>query len=1624
MITGYTRPQLTIKQVLDVIADTEERTLHALATGPQFDLFRYTNADERAAMTGTAFVKNTNPDPAERQLIAYEGLEPTHVVDTGFVKLYGENLEGQLWAAESADLPADANEFDFRIPSLSEPNKVKVTRRGAILLAGYNAGGGGFIDSVSVIYGGTGYDPSTTIEQAVIGGTGTGAYVTMTTNASGVVVSAVASSPGVGYTADVQFEADAASVNVGVEGSTLLADLHGREVKAGDILYTTFGGNTIRRTVTGVEKDLVPSHYGVDNGKSNKLFGASNLNPITSETAAVSNKSAPPGWSVNLAHSSVLGINVTAGGGGYTTVPTIGISSPLSVQGGLSWPTQQAAATAVTASGVVTAINMDVIGSGYFTGGLVGFQITNGGSGYSSVNPPTITIGAPPAGGIQATATAVIVGGVLTDLNITDPGAGYTSVPTITVVGGGGTGAAVTGIINNGAVRSVAVSDPGAGYATPPVVDFTAGAGSGAAATAYLGVVTPVVNAGGTGYIVGDVVTVSGGTAVTAATLRVTSVSSGVVTGLEVVEMGAYSAIPTDPASTTGAGADDLTVDLDWGVSLVVMTTHGSGYLEGDAVTPDAGSAVFAPDIVYVQIATITGGGGAGATATLDIQSVPEDWSGLLEGAIYDNKYGERYTLTVTTGGSGATSARVRIRSNSGTFTADDAVAYHYGLGYLITHSALGGLVIDLRPGSASTALVVGQTFTFVITGKYKPLLLQADGQVSAVNIIDPGDYSAFGAGILAAVAPPPAGGTNALVTLIAGIVGASINTAGSGYVQGETLTIAGGTGSGATVTITSVGGSGEVTGVSVATGGAYTAFPSTPNTPTGGSGTGCQLDLVFGITNAVVGNPGSGYVHPPTVTITGGTATTPAVITLDIETEENASDLAVVKSGVFVGEVDTRYKVQVIRGSDVGNVRDSFGGARVRITDSAGIDTIQETDVAHNTIYPLGTLGLQFKFPTNTLSPSGLTNGVTATGSVTVGAGAVTAIAVTLAGSGYVDPPTLTIVGDGTGATAEATVLDGEVLFVTVTNGGSGYTSATVAFSAPIAYQRGLRKGDVYYIDAVAESKTGAAATIVLNGQVVDITGWTVGDVETNKLDIDLRMLFSGYIDPKRNTAPVEAWEAGDNTTGGILLKDTLAIEETERDSGWEWLTVEDSAFAKLYAHWRGLVPITSADTIKLYYSESEILEKFGAFDPDNPVCYGAIIAFRGAQGKPIYVVKTGSNDLAGYAAVLKQAERVDGILTMCPMSRDRSIQDAFSDHVSKVSAEDWKLWRRAYIATQNPGKFSIIDTVDGQQVISVVLAGAGGNIRVIWSGGDFITRGVEAGDLFRTNYSTDGWGDQTYEEYEILSVIAEDELLLKTGPAAPIDPAEKFEIWSPDNGASQADYAGEVSDDFLDRRTINVWCDSPIKLDADSEPFIQDPIYLAAEIAGLRSAVLPQQGLTYTELDHSVDRAPQMFTKYTNDDLDVAAAKGTMIVTQDLEDGPVYIRHQLTTETRYGSLYYEDSVGVNLDVISYAIKDILQPYIGKRNVNTETIEEIETKMRDVLGTFLDDPGNGTVIGPALLAFRDLSVAVDPVLRDRINISVTLELPLPVNYIAVTLRATTGSDETFTVEVAATETV
>ena len=126
------------------------------------------------------------------------------------------------------------------------------------------------------------------------------------------------------------------------------------------------------------------------------------------------------------------------------------------------------------------------------SGGAVG--MLNVGTGYTA--PPSVVVSAPDdAGGKQATAEAILVGNVVSEVIWTQPGTGYTKSPTITLSGGGGTDAqAIASLLSfrTGQIYYQLLNG-GNGYTSGNVV-VTGGGGDGTAVGTFICANGTVVN--------------------------------------------------------------------------------------------------------------------------------------------------------------------------------------------------------------------------------------------------------------------------------------------------------------------------------------------------------------------------------------------------------------------------------------------------------------------------------------------------------------------------------------------------------------------------------------------------------------------------------------------------------------------------------------------------------------------------------------------------------------------------------------------------------------------------------------------------------------------------------------------------------------------------------------------------------------------------------------------------------------------------------------------------------------------------------------------------------------------------------------------------------------------------
>ena len=303
-----------------------------------------------------------------------------------------------------------------------------------------------------------------------------------------------------------------------------------------------------------------PAGSTVTTGGTLDLAGQSVTEPITLNNGSLINSSATPAGVT----SGVLGVGIASA--------TVALSGDASVT--------------YSGSGTGAAATL-LLG---LTPGT--FTITNGGAGYTGTSAhPTVTITG--GGGTGATATAVVtVTGTVasvTGVNITNPGIGYTTAPTLIISAPtAGTQATASGNATNFALDGIEETAPGSGYLTAPTATLTASTGS---ATLAIPVISGV-NLAGAGSV--------GGTG------NITL--AGVVSGIGMLNKIGPDTVNLTAPNTYGGGTT---------VNAGTLVAGVTGALPSGAVSITGGTLQLAPS---TGLATITSLAISG-TGTFDINN-------------------------------------------------------------------------------------------------------------------------------------------------------------------------------------------------------------------------------------------------------------------------------------------------------------------------------------------------------------------------------------------------------------------------------------------------------------------------------------------------------------------------------------------------------------------------------------------------------------------------------------------------------------------------------------------------------------------------------------------------------------------------------------------------------------------------------------------------------------------------------------------------------------------------------------------------------------------------------------------------------------------------------------------
>jgi hypothetical protein len=318
-------------------------------------------------------------------------------------------------------------------------------------------------------------------------------------------------------------------------------------------------------------------------------------------------------------------------------------------------------------------------------------------------------------------------------------------------------------------------------------------------------------------------------------------------------------------------------------------------------------------------------------------------------------------------------------------------------------------------------------------------------------------------------------------------ITGFNITNFGVGYTSAPTVTITDSTGTGA-VAVASIGTS-TITSINVANGGSGYVSPQLSFSGGGGSGVSAIPTVVAGVITAVtIVTPGFGYTSVPTIVVS------------------DPSGSGAVLTPVLSGSP--------ITGITVTNGGSNYTSPSVSITGGSGAGAVASAIVE-----------------------TGIIDSITLYGGVKE-------VVVITPGSGYIEPPEITLTGDGQYALAKAKLYADKVISTYIVNSGEDYTSPpTVTFGTPFESFRTVYTNEQFsqgtnLYTVVDNGVLGSLIPVHTSGTVVSSPAWVANtSVSANTTVYVSNRLYKVIIaGTTGSTAPSHT--SGSTTNGSATLE------------------------------------------------------------------------------------------------------------------------------------------------------------------------------------------------------------------------------------------------------------------------------------------------------------------------------------------------------------------------------------------------------------------------------------------------------------------------------------------------------
>lgn len=406
------------------------------------------------------------------------------------------------------------------------------------------------------------------------------------------------------------------------------------------------------------------------------------------------------------------------------------------------------------------------------------------------------------------------------------------------------------------------------------------------------------------------------------------------------------------------------------------------------------------------------------------------------------------------------------------------------------------------------------------------------------------------------------------------------------------------------------------------------------------------------------------------------------------------------------------------------------------------------------------------------------------------------------------------------------------------------------------------------------------------------------------------------------------------------------------------------------------------------------------GKIDPDNPLAFGIAAALAATDLAVHGVIVADKDSVTSHQLALDFLGSKE-VYSLVPLSQNAAVLDLYPTHVDLFSESANKKERIAFLCP-------LITQFEAFQTSRTATAPVGTppTSRFSDSGAKFSTNGVPVGAVLRvtaigvgktlvidSSDKTSELASKGFFEIQIASIINETDVdIVGQFTADPGDvtySVKSKDFTQPQKALNQSGAAAGENN----RRIRHVFPDQG-KFSVDGVITTLPNYFDGCALAGMTSGLSPSQGFTNLPVPGAVELIG------SNDvmselDLNILAGGGVFILVQDVVNGPITVRHQLTTavgdiKTR------EHSIISAIDYSAKTFRDNLKHLVGRFN-NTQTF--IDQQLRPAAAGVLQDLKEEVVVG---LGTRIISIERVSGKLDEVEIAIEYEALVPVNKIIV----------------------